>query len=553
MKSNDKLIDSIRRGSSELENHVIDEFAAGHIDRRAFLRHGSVIGMSLPLMGTILGAFGAAVVSPAARAATAGATIRVATTVPAAAIDPVTVADGGGLLMLQQTGEFLANSGSDLRLKPVLAESWKPNEDGTVWTFKLRKGVKFHNGKTMTADDVVTSIDRLADPKNSSNALSAFSGVLSKGATKKVDDETVEFHLDAPNGNFPYYLSSDNYNAIILPADYAGDFEKNFNGTGAFKLDKYTPKVGASFLRNDDYWGPKALPARTEFTFYADMQPQVLALQGHQVDIINQLPVLQGIALLNDPNIHMISIKSSAHTQVHMRNDMAPFTDKRVRRAIALCLDREKLAKGLFRGRTDLGNDSPFAPVFPSTDKTVPQRHRDIATAKQLMAAAGLANGFKTKLTTEKYLEIPEYAVVIQNAVKAIGIDLELNVESQDAYYGKAVFGQSDWLDSIVGITDYGHRGVPNVLLAAPFKSDGTWNAAHFKNKDYDSLTAQYIAALDLQSQRKTAGEIQRLLLDETPVIMSYFYDFLTATTKKVAGVQSTAMAQLFLARASLT
>ena len=553
MKSNDKLIDSIRRGSSELENHVIDEFAAGHIDRRAFLRHGSVIGMSLPLMGTILGAFGAAVVSPAARAATAGATIRVATTVPAAAIDPVTVADGGGLLMLQQTGEFLANSGSDLRLKPVLAESWKPNEDGTVWTFKLRKGVKFHNGKTMTGEDVVTTIELLADPKNSSNAVSAFLCVLSKGATKKVDDETVEFHLDAPNGNFPYYLSSDNYNAIILPADYAGDFEKNFNGTGAFKLDKYTPKVGASFLRNDDYWGPKALPARTEFTFYADMQPQVLALQGHQVDIINQLPVLQGIALLNDPNIHMISIKSSAHTQVHMRNDMAPFTDKRVRRAIALCLDREKLAKGLFRGRTDLGNDSPFAPVFPSTAKTVPQRHRDIATAKQLMAAAGLANGFKTKLTTEKYLEIPEYAVVIQNAVKAIGIDLELNVESQDAYYGKAVFGQSDWLDSIVGITDYGHRGVPNVLLAAPFKSDGTWNAAHFKNKDYDSLTAQYIAALDLQSQRKTAGEIQRLLLDETPVIMSYFYDFLTATTKKVAGVQSTAMAQLFLARASLT
>jgi peptide/nickel transport system substrate-binding protein len=553
VKSNDKLIDSIRRGSSELENHVIDEFAAGHIDRRAFLRHGSVIGMSLPLMGTILGAFGAAIVAPATRAATAGATLRVATTVPAAAIDPVTVADGGGLLMLQQTGEFLANSGSDLRLKPVLAESWKPNEDGTVWTFKLRKGVKFHSGKTMTADDVVASIDRLADPKNSSNALSAFSGVLSKGATKKVDDETVEFHLDAPNGNFPYYLSSDNYNAIILPADYAGDFEKNFNGTGPFKLDKYTPKVGASFLRNEDYWGSKALPARTEFTFYADMQPQVLALQGHQVDIINQLPVLQGIALLNDPNIHMISIKSSAHTQVHMRNDMAPFTDKRVRRAIALCLDRVKLAKGLFRGRTDLGNDSPFAPVFPSTDKTVPQRHRDIATAKQLMAAAGLANGFKTKLTTEKYLEIPEYAVVIQNAVKAIGIDLELNVESQDAYYGKAVFGQSDWLDSIVGITDYGHRGVPNVLLAAPFKSDGTWNAAHFKNKDYDSLTAQYIAALDLQSQRKTAGEIQRLLLDETPVIMSYFYDFLTATTKKVAGVQSTAMAQLFLARASLT
>ncbi len=553
MRKNDSLIDAIRRRSSEIENHVIDELAAGHIDRRQFLRHGSVIGMSLPVMSAVLGAFGATLASPAARAAAAGATIRVATTVPAAAIDPVTVADGGGLLMLQQTGEFLANSGHDLRLRPVLAESWKPNQDGSVWTFKLRPGVKFHNGKILTADDVVATIDRLADPKNSSNALSAFTGVLSKGGTKKVDDETVEFHLDAPNGNFPYYVSSDNYNAIILPADYAGDFEKTFIGTGPFKLEKYTPKVGASFVRNEGYWGPKALPARTEFTFYADMQPQVLALQGHQVDVINQLPVLQGIALLSDPNIEILSIKSSAHTQVHMRNDMAPFTDKRVRRAVALCLDRVKIAQGLFRKRTDLGNDSPFAPVFPSTDKSVPQRHRNIAEARQLMAAAGFPSGFKVKLTTEKYLEIPEYAVIIQNAVKAIGIELQLNVESQDAYYGKAVFGQSDWLDSVMGITDYGHRGVPNVLLAAPLRSDGTWNAAHFKNKDYDALASQYVAALDLQSQRKAAGEIERLLLDETPLIISYFYDFLTATTKKVRGVEATAMAQLFLARASLT
>ena len=118
----------------------------------------------------------------------------------------------------------------------------------------------------------------------------------------------------------------------------------------------------------------------------------------------------------------------------------------------------------------------------------MPQRQLDIAQAKELMAAAGMANGFTVKLTTEKYLEIPDYAVIIQNAVKPIGIDIQINVETQDAYYGKAVFGQSDWLDSVLGITDYGHRGVPNVLMAAPLKSDGTWNSAHFKNKDYDSL-----------------------------------------------------------------
>src|SRR6266478_3232273 len=549
MSGSRRHLDELRRQATEVENDLIDELSAGHIGRREFLRHGTVLGMSAPLLLATLGGLAYSVAPRSARAATAGGTVRVAQTTPSGAIDPITVPDSGGVIMLCQTGEYLALSAGDLRLRPVLAESWKPNQDGTVWTFKLRKGVKFHSGKTMTADDVVATIDRLADPKNSSNALSAFSGVLSKGATKKVDDETVEFHLDAPNGNFPYYLSSDNYNAIILPADYAGDFEKNFVGTGPFKLDKYTPKVGASFVRNDGYWGPKALPERTEFMFYADMEPQVLALQGHQVDIINQLPVIQGIALLSDPNVTILSIKSSAHTQVHMRNDMAPFNDKRVRRAVALCLDRKKLIRGLFRDRADIGNDSPFAPVFPSTDKTVAQRHRDIAQAKQLLADAGHPDGFTVKLTTEKYLEIPEYAQVIQQQVRDAGITINLNVESQDSYYGKAVFSQSDWLDSILGATDYGHRGVPNVLLAAPLKSDGAWNSAHFKSKEYDNLVSQYVAALDLGSQRAVAGQIQKLLLDETPIIFSYFYNFLTATAKNLTGIETTAMAHVFVDR----
>ncbi|RUV03572.1 ABC transporter substrate-binding protein [Mesorhizobium sp. M7A.T.Ca.TU.009.01.3.1] len=552
MSKNFGILDLIRRNRTPLENHLIDGLVDGRVSRRDFVRHGSLLGLSLPLLGRIGMAAGLGGMPSLARAQGApGATIRVASSVPAATIDPVTIADAGGLLVMQQVAEFLCVDGPDLVLQPALAESWKPNDNGTVWTFKLRKGVKFHSGGEMKAEDVVASIDRLADPANSSNALSVFTGILQKGASKKVDDYTVEFHLDAPNGNFPYMLSSDNYNAVIIPASYKGDYEKSFDGTGPFRIEKYTAKVGASFVRNEDYWGPKALPERTEFTFFTDMQPQILALQGGQVDIINQMPVLAGVALLNDPNVDIISLKSSAHQQLHMRCDEGPLKDARVRRAIALCLDRDKLAAGLMKGRSALGNDSPFAAVYPSTDTSVPQRKQDIAQAKQLMEAAGLGQGFKITLTTERYLEIPEYAQLIQNWVKEIGVQLDLNILDQSGYYGDAVFGKSNWLDSVMGITDYGHRGVPNVYLAAPLKSEGTWNAAHFKNKDYDALATSYIAALDLEAQKADAGKIQKLLLEETPVIFGYFYDYLTATAKGVAGVQPTAMSQLFLDKAS--
>ena len=548
MARTSRFLDRARREASALENHVVDEFLAGHLDRRALLREGSRIGLALPLLTALLGPL-----LPRARAqGKPGATIRVAAPTPFGAIEPVTVSNAGGTLLLMQTGEFLAFDANDLVLHPMLALSWSPNETATVWTFKLRPNVKFHDGHVLNAADVAATMDRLCDPKNGSNALSAFKGVLSVGNTRKVDDLTVEFHLDAPNGNFPYIVSSDNYNAIILPADYAGDFEKTFNGTGPFKLERFTAKVGASFVRNPDYWGPKALPDRVEMTFYDDQQPQVLALQGGQVDVITQIVVQGAQGLLNNPDVTVLKIRSAAHRELHMRNDMGKFADKRVRQAIAMTLDRPAIVAGLFRGLSELGNDSAFAPVYPSTDPAVPQRKKDIAGAKALLAAAGVPNGFEATLTTEQVQEMPNYAVLIQNSCAEIGIKLNLKIEAPGAYYGSAHFGQSDWLDSEMGITDYGHRGVPNTLLGAPLLSGGAWNAAHFKNADYDKLVADYVATSDLSTQRSLAGKIQALLLDETPVIYSYFYNYLAATAADVKGVTATAISQVFFAGASV-
>jgi peptide/nickel transport system substrate-binding protein len=235
---------------------------------------------------------------------------------------------------------------------------------------------------------------------------------------------------------------------------------------------------------------------------------------------------------------------------MHMRTDKEPFNDKQVRQAVALLINRDNIVKGLLAGKSDYGNDSPFAPVYPSTDKSVPQRKQDVEKAKSLLQQAGKGSGFPIELRTWNVFEVPQYAALVQNDLKAAGIDVKLNITDGGSYYGDAVFGKSPWLDSSFGITEYGHRGVPNVFLGAPLKSDGTWNSAHFKNKAYDKLFVEYQSALDLQSQRVAAKKIQEMLLDEVPIIFAYFYYYLTATKKDIAGVNVSAMGHVDVVQA---
>jgi peptide/nickel transport system substrate-binding protein len=367
---------------------------------------------------------------------------------------------------------------------------------------------------------------------------------------KKKDASTVEFHLEAANGNFPYLVSSDNYNAIIVPkgTDF-GKWQSTFVGTGPFKLTSYTQNVGANFAANPSYWGPKPLLSGTSFKFYTSQQPQILALQGNDVDVIGQFVPSGAQSLLNNSAYKIIKLKSANHRELSMRNDKAPFTDPKVRQAVAYSIDRKGMVNALLSGNGSVANDYPFGPRFPSTDTSVPQREQDLSKAKQLLSAAGHSS-ISTTLLTEQYEEVPQLAQVIKEDAAKAGVNINLKVEPQSAYYGKSTYGNSDWLDGTMSLVDYGDRGVPNVFLEAPLTSKGPWNAARFHNPQYDSLVKQYVAALDLQAQRQVAGKIENLLLQETPIVIPYWIDGLTATTPTVGGVNPTSIAQLFLGQA---
>jgi peptide/nickel transport system substrate-binding protein len=548
--------------AGDVENTLIDELADGVLDRSEFLQRATVIGLGASAIGAALGALGHA---PLAFAGTevgkAGGRLRVGIIPPpVSSLDPHTYKDTGGLETGSITGEFLTRATQSLTLLPELALSWKPNADASVWTYKLRPGVKFQNGQAFGSDDVVATFNRLVDPNSGSQALSAFKGVLSPGGIKAIDNLTVEFHLDAPTASFPYLTSSTTYQAILLPANYkTGTFEKTPQTTGAYKLVSYTPGVGAKYDAYPGWWGGKPLLDGVDVTYYTSDAATTAALLGKQVDLVGQINFATARPLFSNKNVRIFNAHGATHREVCMRTDIkSPLHDYRVRQAIALTLDRPAIVKTLFGPYAQPGNDSPLAPVYPSRDPSVPQRKKNIKKAKQLMAAAGYPKGFSITLTTEQTGEIPQLAQIIQRSVRAIGINMKLNILTATAYFAgtqdgpPSGWGNTPWLNAPMNITDWGHRSVPNVYLTAAFESKGIWNAAHYSNKKFDAAAKSYIGAIALKDARKYAGQMQRILLHDTPVIIPYFYDFLGAGGLNVRGYKSDAQGSVYLSKTSL-
>ncbi|WIX77992.1 ABC transporter substrate-binding protein [Amycolatopsis carbonis] len=526
----------------DYEYHLFEEVRARRLSRRGFLRRASVLGLGLPAASAILSACGQGgginsvpAVGPPRR----GGTANVAITRPASLVDPVTLYNQGGQTTAQIAGEYLCFPRADYTLDPRLAVSWSAKRPDT-WTFVLRQGVKWHDGKPFTADDVVYTMNLLTDPKVNSSALSAFKGIFSHGNIEKVDDHTVTFHLDQPFVDFPYLVSAFNFNAIILPKNYQiGDFAKGRVGTGAFVMTGYQPETGATFARNPDYWD-KRYPYldNLRLTYYADDSTIALNMQGGRENVWPIAPHQSAQALQETPNLKIIKSPSSEYRGFHMRTDQAPFDNPLVRQAVAACFDRPALVQALLGGDGELGNDHSFAPVFPVSKQAIaqiPQRKQDYALAKSLLARAGHPNGFPVTLTTEQYLEIPQYAVLAQQALKPAGINLQLNVQQQSAYYGTG--NSQPWLEVPMGIVDWGARGVPSQAILPAYTSGGIWNAAHWKDPGFDRAFADLNASLDEQTRLKAAARMAAIQHDQVPAIIGYWIKNLRVTGVSIGGL----------------
>jgi len=460
--------------------------------------------------------------------------------------------DLGAYGIIAQSFEFLAKLGEDGGIAPGLAESWEPNEDGSVWTFQLRQGVKWHDGTDFTSADVAATMDRLVEAANSGLA-----GVIEAGAVDASDPNVAVFNLAAPNGNLPALVSCFNAQTAITPAAYetGTTLDATPAGTGPWILENFDAATGCSFRRNEEWWGGTTPLDGTEFTFFDDLGTMLTGMQGGSVDALVQFSVIGGDALLNDPNFNVLEIESATHRQIWMRCDEGQFADPRVRQALALTFDREQMLETLFRGRASVGNDHPIAPFFPYFDDSVPQRTKDVEMAQQLLADAGV-EGLRATLQIVNLQEIPDLAQLIVSGAAEAGMTIEIAQESTETFYG-AQWCPAEPADppcsgaAELGIVDYGDRPTPDIYCNAALKTNGVWNSSQYSNPDFDAAFSEFQSSVTVEDQRAACKTMETILNEDTPIGLPFFYNFLSGHSTAFNDVRVTAIGQMFLENAS--
>jgi peptide/nickel transport system substrate-binding protein len=450
-------------------------------------------------------------------------------------MDPITMASPAAVATAHLAGEFLCGMAPPNKLTPVLAEKWEAKAPDD-WVFTIRQGVMFQDGSPLTTDDVVASFQRLSDPKGTSAALSTFKGILGPDGIEKMSPTEVRFHLDRPFVDFPYLVSTYNYNTVILPKDYEpGSYIKGKVGTGPFVIQSFEPNRKVVATKNPNYW-QKGKPYLDgwEINFYEDPDSAVVQMQGGAVDAYGQIPFSGAQTLQGASGVKIVSTPSSAYRGIHMRVDTDPFKDKRVRQAIALCIDRPAVIKALFGGEGDVGNDHGFAPIFGFVppESEVPQRAADIEQARQLLTDAGHPDGIQVTLTTENNVEIPDYVTNVQAMCKPAGIDIKLDIQPLATYFGSG--DNQPWLEVPFGCVEWGARGTAGQLIAPAYSCDGVWNAAQWCNKDYSRLVTEFDGELDEQKRTTIAASAAKIQNDETPGIIAYWLPTMSAMSEKV-------------------
>jgi peptide/nickel transport system substrate-binding protein len=413
-------------------------------------------------------------------------------------LDPLSAVSNVDFSRVNNLFEPLLGLTPNARPAFVLADELIPNKTATEWTLRLKPGITFHNGKDLTADDVIYTFRTVLNPKAPAAAAAGLASIDAPAMTK-LDKLTVRIPCKTPFATLHQALAIPTYSDIIPvgfnPADGIG--------TGPFKLESFTPGTQSTFVRYDDYWqsGLPYLDA-VVITDYSDETSQVNALLAGEVDVVNLLSA-NVIAVVESQGKNILISDGGGWNPFTMRVDVAPFKDVRVRQALRLVADRPQMLEILFGGHGTIGNDV-FGIWAPDYDHNLPQRHQDLDQARSLWKAAGLEGATLQLVTSDIGQATVQAAQVLAQQASEAGIKINVSTVTVTDFFGtsylKWVFAQDYW---------YFNFYLPQVSLATLPTSP--FNECHFDNPTYNKLYQQAIATIDDAKRTELAHEMQRI------------------------------------------
>jgi len=501
-------------------NELESLYEKGRISRREFMRRAVTLGLALTVAPSFF-PMGAG----AAEGPKRGGRLRVgmggASTTDT--LSPAVMTD----MMIQtlvygQLGNSLMEIDNKGRAVPELAESCESSADAVSWVLKLRRGVTFHNGKTMTADDVIHSINLHRGEKSKSAAKAI---VKSIKAMVKEDAYTVRMELLSPNADFPYILTD--YHLVIVPEGHDGT-DGIF--TGVYRLKGFEPGVRSLTVRNPDYFrDDRGWFDEVETIAINDINARTNALKTGQVDVINRCELKTLRFLERMPGIQLVKQRGYRHYTFAMHTDKAPFSDNNVRMALKHAVDREQLVKTVFRGYAVVGNDHPISSGNRYHASGLPQRVYDPDKAKYYLKKAGLDHlSVDVHVADAAFTGAVDAGVLFRESAARAGIDVNVVREPNDGYWSNV------WLKKPFCAVFWAGRVTEDMMFSTAYAENAAWNDTNWKHKRFNELLVAARGELDEAKRKKQYVEMQRLVRDEGGVIVPAFGMDIAAASKKI-------------------
>lgn len=506
--------------SDEL-NYLAARAARGLVTRRDFLGRAAALGVTAAFADTLL--------STAAKAAGAkkGGTLQMGLGGGEStnSLDPALDASQVPFMYMSTLGNMLTTVSPKGDLIPSLAESWDSSPDAKTWTFKIRKGVEFHNGATMTPDDVLKTLQRHSDKNSKSGALGIMQGIDSM----KVDGDGVVIDLKAPNADLPYLMAD--YHLIIQPG---GGMDKPDAGvfTGAYKLKSFEPGVRIVMEKFGNYWDDSVgFFDSVEMLVINDATARNAALQSGQVQMVNQVEPKVADLLKRGKNITVAAAAGHGFYCFNMFCDTAPFDNNDLRLALKLAIDREELVKKILSGYGSVGNDMPVNSSVPLFDTSIEQRKYDPEQAAFHYKKSGHSGSILLRTADGAFPGAVDAAALFQQSAKKAGITLEIKREPNDGYWNDV------WNKQPFSASYWGGRPTQDQMYSTAYISSADWNDTRFKDPKFDKMIMDARAELDPAKRKELYSEAGKLIRDEGGLINPMFNNFISAyRNDKIAG-----------------